>query len=261
MTILDNIIADKTREVLQQKKLVPVDILEKSAYIEREAVSLSSSLSAEGSSGIIAEFKRSSPSAGRINESADPVRVSMAYSVAGAAGLSVLTDWKYFGGTAEDLSRIRMIYKGPILRKEFIIDEYQVLESKAIGADVILLIAAVLEKKQAQQLAGTAKSIGLEVLLEIHDEKELDRIHGSVDLVGINNRDLKKMITDVETSKMLASKIPGEMGKISESGISEPGTIMELREYGFQGFLIGEYFMKQEDPGEACRKLIKKLKQ
>jgi len=256
MSILDHIIANKKKEVLQQKELVPVDILENSAYIEKEAVSLSSVLHEDGNSGIIAEFKRRSPSGGRINESADPVSVATAYSEAGAAGLSILTDRKYFGGTAGDLSRVRLACREPILRKEFIIDEYQVLESKAIGADAILLIAAVLGKRKIQQLAGMAKSIGLEVLLEIHDERELDSIHGSIDLVGVNNRDLNKMVTDIETSRRLAPKIPGEFSKISESGISKPETILELRDHGFKGFLIGEFFMKQEDPGEVCRNLI-----
>lgn len=256
MTILDSIIADKKKEVLQQKKLVPVEILEKSAYIDRKGISLSDALGAKRSSGIIAEFKRRSPSGGRINENADPVIVTTAYSKAGVAGLSVLTDWKYFGGTAVDLSRVRLAYDGPILRKDFIIDEYQVLETKAIGADVILLIAAVLDRKQVQNLAGVAKNVGLEVLLEIHQEKELDRIHDSVDMVGINNRDLNRLVTDVETSRRLAPRIPEEFLKISESGISHAEIITGLREYGYRGFLIGEFFMKQEDPGQACRNLI-----
>jgi indole-3-glycerol phosphate synthase len=259
MSILDHIIAEKKKEVIQQKELVPVDLMEKSAYIDRKAVSLSSVLHEDGSSGIIAEFKRKSPSGGRINESADPVSVATAYTQAGAAGLSVLTDRTYFGGTAADLSRVRLACMLPVLRKEFIIDEYQVLESKAIGADVILLIASVLGKKEIRRLSGMAKSIGLEVLLEIHCERELDSIHETVDLVGVNNRDLKKMVTDIETSRRLAQKIPGEFAKVSESGISKAETIMELRDHGFKGFLIGEFFMREVDPGEACRNLINNI--
>ena len=260
MSILEKIIADKRKEVDRQKELVPLDILEKSSYLERKGISLVSELGAKGSSGIIAEYKRKSPSAGVLNEGVDPEPITGAYSEAGAAGLSVLTDQKYFGGTIDDLVRVRRVSELPILRKEFIIDEYQVLESRATGADVILLIAAVLNRNQVQQLSGLAKKLGLEVILEVHEEIELNRLHNSIDIIGVNNRDLKRMITDVETSRQLAGKIPSEFIKVSESGISNAETIMELKEYGFRGFLIGEHFMQHKNPGTECKRLIKKLR-
>jgi indole-3-glycerol phosphate synthase len=260
MSILEKIIADKRKEVDRQKELVPLDTLEKSSYLESKGISLVSGLGARSSSGIIAEYKRKSPSAGVMNEGVDPEPIARAYAEAGAAGMSILTDRKYFGGTIVDLDRVRRVSELPILRKEFIIDEYQVLESRASGADVILLIAAVLNRNQVQQFAGLAKTLGMEVILEIHEEKELDRLHNSVDIIGVNNRDLKRMITDVETSRQLASKIPSEFVKVSESGISNAETIVELKEYGFLGFLIGEHFMQHKDPGIECRRLIKKLR-
>ena len=260
MSVLDRIIAHKHKEVRHQKEMVPVDILEKSAYFKRDVISLSLSLGEEFSSGIIAEFKRKSPSAGLINEKADPVSVTRAYGDSGAAGLSVLTDLEFFGGSSKDLEQVRGSTELPVLRKEFIIDEYQVLETRALGADAILLIATILDRKVVKTLAKLAKSVGLEVLLEVHEESELDRINEFADLVGVNNRDLKKMVTNVDTSKQLAQKIPGEFVKVSESGISRVETIIELREFGYQGFLIGEFFMKQDDPGMACFELIQQLK-
>ena len=260
MSILDRIIAHKQGEIRRQKELVPIDILEKSAYLEGEVFSLSLSLGEDVSSGIIAEFKKRSPSAGVICEAADPVKVTGDYYGAGAAGLSVLTDREFFGGSTGDLERVRKSVSLPILRKEFIIDEYQVVESRAAGADAILLIASVLDRHEVLIMARLAKSVGLEVLLEIHEERELDRINEFVDLVGVNNRNLKKMVTDVETSKKLAEKIPDDFVKVSESGIGMAETIIELREYGYQGFLIGEFFMKQDDPGKACSEFIQKLR-
>ncbi len=256
MNILDSIIADKIKEVRQQKELVPAGLLEREADFGRVPASLSAALEKEGSSGIIAEFKRRSPSGGTINEDADPAEIAAGYTEAGAAGLSVLTDRKYFGGTAGDLRRARSACGTPILRKEFIFDEYQVLESKAMGADAILLIAAVLDRRKVRQLAGLARSIGLEVLLEIHGEGELEMIHESVDMVGVNNRDLKKMVTGTETSEMLAEKIPSGFIRISESGIDGPEAVSKLRSYGYRGFLIGEHFMRQENPAGACRDFI-----
>jgi indole-3-glycerol phosphate synthase len=206
--------------------------------------------------GIIAEFKRKSPSRGIIKENADPVKISKGYVQAGADGLSVLTDTKYFAGSREDLVRVREANQCPILRKDFMIDEYQVLEARAWGADVILLIAAVLKHNEVRNLSALAHSLGLEVLLEIHEESELDVLNENIDIVGVNNRDLKRMVTDVNTSIDLSEKIPGDFLKISESGISDPGTIRSLKEHGYRGFLIGEYFMQQSDPANACKELI-----
>jgi indole-3-glycerol phosphate synthase len=184
------------------------------------------------------------------------VEIAGGYLRAGACGISVLTDNKYFAGSREDLVRVREAHQAPILRKDFIIDEYQVLEARAWGADVILLIAAIMGKGQVRDLSAQARSLGLEVLLEVHQASELDVLNGYIDMVGVNNRDLKKMVTDVNTSMILAERIPAGFLKISESGISDPGTITMLREHGYQGFLIGEYFMQSSDPASACRKLI-----
>jgi indole-3-glycerol phosphate synthase len=258
--ILGTIIADKKRELQLQKQKVPVAGLEDSPFFERETISLRERLATGFNAGIIAEFKRKSPSRGLINEKADPVKISKGYVQAGAGGISVLTDSKYFAGSREDLIRVREANDCPILRKDFMIEEYQVLEARAWGADVILLIAAVLEKARVRDLSALAHSLGLEVLLEVHEASELDVLNDDIDMVGVNNRDLKRMLTDVNTSLVLSEKIPAGFMKISESGISEARTILKLIESGYEGFLIGEYFMQQEDPAGACRKLIEGLK-
>jgi indole-3-glycerol phosphate synthase len=254
--ILDKIMADKKLEVQERKQTVPVEKLEASPHFSRPTHSLRDQLARSTAGGIIAEFKRKSPSRGMINESADPVEIAGGYIRAGACGLSVLTDNKYFAGSREDLIRVREAHRAPVLRKDFMIDEYQVLEARAWGADVILLIASVMGKRQVRDLSALARSLGLEVLLEVHQASELDVLNGTIDMVGVNNRDLKKMVTDVNTSMALAERIPADFLKISESGISDPGTIIMLREHGYQGFLIGEYFMQSSDPADACRKLI-----
>ena len=259
MDILETIIADKKQELQLQKQKVPVAGLEDSPLFKRQTISLREWLAESSTGGIIAEFKRKSPSRGMINEKADPVKISKGYVLAGASGLSVLTDTKYFAGSREDLVRIREANQCPILRKDFMIDEYQVLEARSWGADVILLIAAVLEKDEVRNLSALAHSLGLEVLLEVHQESELDVLNENIDIVGVNNRDLKRMVTDVNTSIELSEKIPADFFKISESGISDPGTILTLKEYGYRGFLIGEYFMQQTDPCNACRDLIEGL--
>ena len=259
MNILDKIVTDKVLEVQAGKQRVPVGKLEGSPLFGRPTISLRDSLEQSRTSGIIAEFKRKSPSRGNINEQADPVAIARSYIEAGASGLSVLTDQKYFAGSAEDLIRVRETHSCPILRKDFIIDEYQVLEARAWGADVILLIAAVLGPEEVRKLSRLARSLQLEVLLEIHDENELQALNQHIDIVGVNNRDLKKMKTDVNTSMVLSPKIPADFLKISESGISDPGTISRLAQSGYKGFLIGEYFMQHADPGKVCRELIKTI--
>ncbi|KPL16060.1 MAG: indole-3-glycerol phosphate synthase [Bacteroides sp. SM23_62] len=259
MDILKTIIADKRQELKLQKQRVPMASLEDSFLFNRKTFSLRDRLADSSATGIIAEFKRKSPSRGLINEKADPVKISKGYVQAGAIGLSVLTDTRYFAGNREDLVRVRETNQCPILRKDFMIDEYQVLEARAWGADVILLIAAVLEKDKVRDLSAMAHSLGLEVLLEIHQESELDFLDENIDLVGVNNRDLKRMVADVNTSIALSEKIPADFLKISESGISDPGTILKLKEYEYRGFLIGEYFMQHDDPVKACRELIEGL--
>ena len=185
--------------------------------------------------------------------------ITRGYVHAGAAALSVLTDRKYFDGKRDDLMKAREVNNCPILRKEFMIDSYQVIEAKALGADAILLIASALDNSTLVELAELAHSFGLEVILEIHDQTELPYLNRWIDIVGVNNRNLKKMETDVQTSIDMAGKIPEDFIKISESGINDPETINYLKEIGYQGFLIGEYFMKQEKPAKACRKFIEKM--
>lgn len=259
MNILDKIVAHKRIEVERNRNAVPPAQLETSTLFNRNTISLKEALLDYNSTGIIAEFKRQSPSKGVINGKADVVDVTTAYTANGAAGLSVLTDTNFFGGCNEDLMRAR-VNNIPILRKDFIIDEYQLLEAKSIGADVILLIAACLSPAEVQRLASFAKRLQLEVLLEIHNEQELEHICDDCDIVGVNNRDLKYFSVDVERSVELSDKIPSEKVKISESGISDTDTILRLRAAGFKGFLIGENFMKQDDPAIAFASFVKHLK-
>ncbi len=260
MNILDKIIAHKKLEVTQHRMSAPMQELQSSEFFYRPCLSLKQSLENKNSTGIIAEFKRQSPSKGVIHENADVKKITEAYTVNGAAGLSVLTDKHFFGGSNADLvsSRANPV---PILRKDFIIDEYQIVEAKSIGADVILLIAACLRPGEVQRLAGFAKSIGLEVLLEIHNEAELEHICDECDLVGVNNRDLKTFNVDVNRSIELSARIPAHKIKISESGISTTATIGLLKRSGFRGFLIGENFMKEKDPAIAFASFVNRLNQ
>lgn len=260
MNILDKIIETKKTEVAGQKRIVSVEQLEKYPLFNRKCNSLKASLLKDGSSGIIAEFKQKSPSKGEINFKVKVEEVTKDYANAGVAGISVLTDYEYFGGSLENLVNARETNPEiPILRKDFMIDTYQIVEAKAHGADVILLIAACLEKEQAELLAKKAKELGMEVLMEVHNAEELEKVNDFVDFVGVNNRDLKTFTMDIETSVRLSKVIPDRFVKISESGLDSAKTIHYLRENGFKGFLIGETFMKTEKPGEACRKLIEEL--
>lgn len=260
MNILDKIIETKKTEVAGQKKMVSIEQLEKYPLFNRKCNSLKASLLKTGSSGIIAEFKQKSPSKGEINFKVKVEEVTKDYANAGVAGISVLTDYEYFGGTLENLVKARETNPEiPILRKDFMIDTYHIFEAKAHGADVILLIAACLEKEQAETLAKEAKTLGMEVLMEVHNAEELERVYDFIDIVGVNNRDLKTFTMDIETSVRLSKLIPDKFVKISESGLDSAKTIHYLRENGFKGFLIGETFMKNENPGEACRKLIEEL--
>lgn len=259
MTILDKIIAEKYREVEAQKAIMPVSKLERAEIFGRKTISLKESLVKPGSSGIIAEFKRKSPSKGIINDKVKVDEVTSGYAHAGASGLSVLTDRPFFGGALVDLIAARQVNRIPILRKDFMVDEYQIIEAKAMGADVILLIAAALELEQIKRLAICAKSLGLEILFEIHAREELDKIVDEVDMVGVNNRNLKDFKVDIEHSLKLAEELPEKFVKVSESGIDNVETINYLKKHGFKGFLIGENFMKQHDPGKACEEFIRKL--
>jgi len=257
MNILDNINENKRREVSEAKEKVTIEDLMESPYFKRPVNSIKAALLAKGATGIIAEFKTQSPSKGLINGEAEASEVTTGYVAAGASALSVLTDERFFGGTIEDLAKARWANpKTPILRKDFILDVYQVYETKAHGADVMLLIAESLDKNLLLELAKTAKEIGLEVLVEIHGAEELDKLNPYIDLVGVNNRNLKTFEVDMQTSIQLSNLIPDSYIKISESGISDPVSILQLRGANFKGFLIGETFMKSIDPAKACAEFI-----
>jgi indole-3-glycerol phosphate synthase len=260
MNILDKIILDKRKEVALKKQVIPISQLENSVLFERKTLSLSEQL-INSQTGIIAEHKRRSPSKAVINQSLDVSEVASGYENAGVSGMSVLTDSKYFGGSLDDLLMARAASKLPLLRKEFIIDPYQVLEAKAFGADLILLIAAVLSEKEIEELSLLAQRIGLEVLLEVHSEEELKKsLFPSINMIGVNNRNLKTFEVSLETSKTLAKSIPDDFVKVSESGISSVNAIKELKTYGFKGFLIGENFMKTGNPGTEAAQFIHELK-
>lgn len=259
MSILDQIIADKKKEVAHRKTLFPTNYWEASPLFERSTYSLVKRLR-NNQNGIIAEHKRRSPSKANINCALNVTDVAEGYENAGVCGMSILTDGKYFGGALEDLNLARSVSKLPLLRKEFIIDEYQLIEAKAHGADVILLIAAVLTREEIHLLSTQAKALGLEVLLEIHNAQELEKsIMPSLDLLGVNNRNLKTFEVSLETSKELAERIPSEFVKVSESGISQVDAIKDLKTFGYQGFLVGECFMKTTNPGEAAHNFIQNL--
>jgi indole-3-glycerol phosphate synthase len=259
MNILNKIIKTKQQELFQKKQTKDFETIYKEAkQSSYQPISFRSAL-LESNSGIIAEFKRKSPSKGFINENANIKQVISGYERNGAAAISVLTDNQYFGGSLEDLSKARSLVKIPILRKDFIIDPYQICEAKIAGANVILLIASALTIENTQSLSRFAHSLGIEVLLEIHNEKELAHIGESIDVVGINNRDLNTFKTNVEHSFSLGGKISEDVVKISESGISSPETVKKLKISGFKGFLMGENFMKQANPEEELKKFISEL--
>jgi indole-3-glycerol phosphate synthase len=259
MNILDKIIENKKIEVAQRKELKSLSTLAESDFYERVPISLVERLLDESSTGIIAEFKRKSPSKGIINDRVHPLDVAIGYQKAGAAAISMLTDEVFFSGSDADLISVRSSIKIPILRKEFIIDPYQIHEAKSIGADLILLIAACLTPAEVSSLSELAKSLDLEVLLELHDEEELEHICDSVDFVGINNRSLKTFDVNIERSLKMATKIPSGKLKIAESGIDDPTLIKLFRENGYRGFLIGENFMKQTDPVNAITEFMKQI--
>jgi indole-3-glycerol phosphate synthase len=248
--ILAKIVASKVGEVADRKKQISIAQLEAMPLFQQKAYSLKSNLLDSSKTGIIAEFKRQSPSKGVINAHANVANVTKAYSQFGAAGVSVLTDGPFFGGSLDDLN-IAVQNKIPVLRKEFMIDEFQIVEAKAHGASVILLIASCLTPAVTKLLAGTAKELGMEVLLELHDESELAYICDEVDFIGINNRSLKSFEVNIEHSLKLKDLLPKEKLSIAESGIYDIETFKLLKKEGFDGFLMGEYFMKQENPAKA----------
>lgn len=259
MNILDTIVEQKRIEVSERKLRVSVSDLQNTTYYSRNTYSLVNKLNGADASGIIAEFKRKSPSKGIINDQADVIQVATAYQDAGASAVSVLTDESFFGGSDADLLAIRPYLQIPILRKEFIVDQYQIHEAKSIGADLILLIAACLSPTEVHEFSTLAQSIGLEVLLELHDEDELGHICDTVNLVGINNRSLKTFDVNIERSLMMAKRIPEDKMKVAESGIDDPGQVRLFRENGYNAFLIGENFMKTTNPGLALSQFIENI--
>lgn len=255
--ILSEIIAHKKIEVARQKEETPFSLLEK--RISEETIPFHSLAAAleQSSTGVIAEFKRRSPSKGWINRPAEVTTVVQAYEAAGAAALSVLTDEPFFGGTVSDLRAATKCVTIPVMRKEFIVDEYQIYDAKLSGASAILLIAAAITKEEAKRFTELAIELQLEVLLELHDERETEYITPLNRLIGINNRNLGSFITDVRKSYRMIDLLPGEALLISESGISDPQVVSQLRDAGYRGFLIGECFMKSEDPGESLSQFLR----
>ncbi|AZA93283.1 Indole-3-glycerol phosphate synthase [Chryseobacterium nakagawai] len=249
MTILDKIIERKKEEILVSKATISIDQLKNTAFFGRKSSSLKESI--RNKSGIIAEFKRQSPSKGIINDKVQPLEVTSAYENFGASGISILTDNDFFGGSSNDILAVRNHLNVPILRKDFMVDEYQFYEAKSMGADVILLIAACLSPNQVQEFTELAHELDLEVLLEIHTEEELKHFNSNIDLVGINNRNLKDFKVDLQHSVQLKDQLPKDTLSIAESGIYNLEDFKYLKEKGFDGFLMGEYFMRNTDPAKA----------
>ena len=261
MSILTKIIENKKQEVAVRKIAQPIAALEMKSYFSRKTYSLVHQIRGSETPGIISEFKRKSPSKGIINDWSSVEEVAQDYVTAGVSGLSILTDQDYFGGSIMDLQTVRDHQSCPVLRKDFMVDEYQIIEAKAMGADVILLIAAALSARELTALGALAKSLDLEVLLEVHNESELEKsLNPHIDLLGVNNRNLSTFETSVTVSKSLSALIPNDFVKVSESGIDDPNVVVDLMGYGYEGFLIGECFMKTRDPGKYCSEFIKNIK-
>ena len=259
MTILDKIVKYKREEVDAQKKKVSLEDLKNYDNYSRKTYSLKEFLLDKNKSGVISEFKRQSPSKGLINGVSKVGYVVGKYQKAGASAVSVLTDNKSFGGSSNDLIEARKILQIPLLRKDFIIDSYQIYESKALGADVILLIASILSKQEIDEFSALAKSLGLSVLFEVHNKMELEKLSDNIDVVGVNNRNLATFEVSIQNSISLVDEIPDRCVKVSESGISEVEKIRELKKYGYKGFLIGENFMKTNNPGESAIEFISSI--
>jgi indole-3-glycerol phosphate synthase len=260
MNILDQIVAHKRTEVQENKELYPIKLLEKSTFFQAQPVSLKKYLLREDLFGVIAEFKRKSPSKGIINEYASPANVCLEYMQAGASALSVITDSTYFGGSNKDLTTARKYNYCPILRKDFILDEYQIIEARSIGADVVLLIAEILTADELKKLSALAHTLQMEVLFEIHEEASISKLPADAHIIGINNRNLKNFDVNIEHSISLLHKLPSNAVKVAESGIDSPETGFHLRQAGFAGLLMGERFMREADPGRACKLFIKGMR-
>ncbi|MBK6834765.1 MAG: indole-3-glycerol phosphate synthase TrpC [Bacteroidetes bacterium] len=259
MNILEKIVLEKRKQVNEEKQLFPTQLLEKSIHFSSKCVSMKKYLLREDKNGIIAEIKKKSPAKGLLHPNCNVEKLSIGYMQAGASALSVLTDKNFFGGSNADLAIARKFNYCPILRKDFVIDEYQIIEAKSIGADTILLIASILSKEEIASFTLLAQQLGMEVILEIHNESELEKICPNLNIIGVNNRNLETMSIDVSTSIQLANKIPREFLKISESGIESAETISTLKSFGYKGFLIGSHFMRHPQPQIACVELISEI--
>jgi indole-3-glycerol phosphate synthase len=259
LTILDTIIASKHKELALRKAQLPLLELEKMPLFANQPLSLAEFLLNKEKTGIIAEFKRQSPSKGIINATANVVDVTKAYAAHGASAISVLTDEPFFGGKLDDLAKAT-VNAVPLLRKDFVVDEYQIVEAKAYGASIVLLIAACLTKKQVGDLTAVAKHLGLSVLLELHDEVELELVGQQNDIIGINNRSLKTFEVNIDRSLQMAEQLGNGVLKVAESGIHKVEDIDLFKQHGYHGFLIGENFMKAADPGKAFESFVQSLK-
>ena len=258
MTVLQDIIQHKREEIESKRRHVSIQNLTQSNLFKRPVKSLQKSI--KNGNGIISEFKRKSPSAGLISKGKTLEDTVHFYNKHKVSAISILTDQHYFGGQVEDLSIARSIFSGPILRKDFIIDEYQLFEAKSYGADAILLIAEALDEYHAKYLTTIAKSIGLEVLMEFHSEEELHKLNENVDVIGVNNRNLKTLKTDIQHSFDIIKKLPYHQVKISESGLEHPDQIQDLVQIGYDGFLIGESILKSPESLPSLIEISKQSK-
>ena len=256
MSILDKIISRKYIEVKEQKLLKPVSVLDKSPYFSEKPISLKNAISREGSSRIIAEFKRRSPSKGVFKESASASNICAGYAGAGAAAISVLTNREFFGASADDLSEVRKSADCPVLCKDFIIDEYQVIEARAYGADCVLLISDIHTAGRLRNLYRLVISLGMEALIEVHNKESLTRIPEDAEIVGINSRNLASFNVSLDHSLEMVKLLPGKIIRVAESGIASVNDYYDLKNAGFNAFLIGEYFMRSDDPAQTCREFI-----
>jgi indole-3-glycerol phosphate synthase len=259
MNILDKITAVKREEVKRRKIATPFRALERSAFFNIRMPSFYDSLS-NPSPSVIGEFKRKSPSRGDINRGAKILEVAKGYQAAGIAAMSVLTDEEFFGGRNADLQEVSGIFQIPLLRKDFIIDEYQVAEAKSIGSSAILLIASILSKKEIDNLSGVALNLGMDILFEIHDRSDIDKISQNIKIIGVNNRNLKTFDISIDNSDELLEHLPPDCLKVAESGFQTPEDVVRLFKKGYDAFLIGENFMKTEDPGKSAAFFIDNLK-
>ena len=261
MSILDRIVAHKKGEVAKLQASIPQIHLEQALSLAPQSLSLREFLQRPDKNGVIAEFKRQSPSAGAINRQADVAKVARGYMAAGCAGISVLTDAHFFGGRAQDLKQVAAFADVPLLRKDFIIAPYQITEARTLGASVILLIASILTKEEMATFTAQAHDLGMEVLVEIHTRDEIGKIPKESDLVGINNRNLNNFKVELSHSVALRQALPSDFPVIAESGISTSQDIAYLRQHGFAGFLVGSALMKQNDPARALADLVKETEE